>query len=103
MLKRVWVNITSATANIIDNSMIAPMMLYCSPIYLRLPSVNQNITKLETRAYKTIQTPVENAIPTKIKQSSTVEVFKYIHQLKKNDIIEFNVFQHNISTRGNGN
>eukprot|EP00794_Sanderia_malayensis_P020697 gene20697-22733_t len=103
MLKRVRVNITSATANIIYNSMIAPMMLYCSPVYLGLPSVNQKFTKLETRAYKTIKTPLENAIPTKIKRSSAVEVFKYIHQLKKNDIIEFNVFHHNISTRGNGN
>ena len=27
----------------------------------------------------------------------------YIHQLKKNDLIKFDVFQHNISTRGNGN
>eukprot|EP00794_Sanderia_malayensis_P013369 gene13369-14743_t len=102
MLKRVRVNITSATANIIYNSMIAPTMLYCSLVYLGLPNANQKFTKLETRAYKTMKTPLENAIPTKIKRSSAVEVFKYIHQLKKNEIIKLNVFQHNISTRGNG-
>ena len=31
MLKRVRLNITSATANLIYNSMIAPMMFYCLP------------------------------------------------------------------------
>ena len=103
MLKRVRVNITSATANIIYNSMIAPMMLYCSPVYFRLPGVHQKFTKLETRAYKTIKIRLQNTITNKIKQRSAVEVFKHIHQLKKNDIIKFDVFQHNISTRGNGN
>ena len=103
MLKRVMVNITSATANIIYNSMIAPMMLYCSPVYLRLPSVHQKFTKLETRAYKTITIRLQNTITNKIKQRSAVEVFKHIHQLKKNDIIKFDAYQHNISTRGNGN
>ena len=37
------------------------------------------------------------------RQRSAIEVFKHIHQLKKNNIIKFDVFQHNIFTRGNGN
>ena len=101
-LKRVRLNITSATANLIYNSMIAPMMLYCFPAYLGLPGAHQNFTKLETRAYKTIKTQLENSITNKIKQRSAVEVFKHIHQLKKNDSMKFDAFQHNISTRGNG-
>ena len=40
----------------IYNSMIAPMMLYCFPVYLGLAGAHQNFTKLETRAYKTIKT-----------------------------------------------
>ena len=40
MLKRVLLNITSATANLIYNSMIAAMILYCFPIYLGLPGVH---------------------------------------------------------------
>ena len=105
MLKRVRINITSATTNIIYNSMIAPMMLYCSPVYLRLPGVHQKFTKPESRAYKTIKTQpqITNTITNKMKQRSAIEVFKHIHQLKKNNIIKFDVFQHNISTRGNGN
>ena len=96
---------TSATTNIIYNSMIIPMMLYCSPVYLGLPGVHQKFTKLEFRAYKTIKTQpqITNTITNKMKQRSAIEVFKHIHQLKKNNIIKFNVFQHNISTRGNGN
>ena len=85
--------------------MIIPMMLYCSPVYLGLPGVHQKFTKLEFRAYKTIKTQpqITNTITNKMKQRSAIEVFKHIHQLKKNNIIKFNVFQHNISTRGNGN
>ena len=101
MLKRARLNITSATANSIYNSMIAPMMLYCFSVYLGLAGAHQNFTKLETRAYKTIKTQLQNTITNKIKQRSAVKVFKHIHQLKKNDLIKFDVFQHNISTRGN--
>ena len=82
--------------------MIAAMMSYCFPVYLGLSGAHQNFTKLETRAYKTIKTQLENSITNKIKQRSAVEVFKHIHKLKKNDLIKFDVFQHNISTRGNG-
>ena len=103
MLKKFRLNITSATANLIYNSMIAPMMLYCFPVYLGSPSVHQNFTKLETTAYKTIKTQLQNTITNNIKQRSAVEVFKHIHQLKKNDLIKFDLFQHNISTCGNGN
>ena len=100
MLKRVRLNITSATANLIYNSMIAPMMLYCFPVYLGLPGAHQNFTKLETRAYKTIKTQLQNTITNKTKQRSADAVFKHILQLKKNDLIKFDVFQHNIPTRG---
>ena len=89
MLKRVRLNITSATANLIYNSMIAPMMLYCFPVYLELPGPHKKFTKLETRAYKTIKAQLQNTITNKIKQISAVEVFKHIHQLKKNDLIKF--------------
>ena len=102
MLKRVRRSIMSATTNLIYNSMIAPMMLYCFPVYLGLPDVHQNFRKLETRAYKTIKTASKcnrKQDQTKISSSS----LQQIHQLKKSDLIKFDVFQHNTSTRGNGN
>ena len=66
-------------------------MRYCAPLYPGIIAPLRNkLTQLENKAYKIIGTKNLKPINRKMKERTAVEVFKYLHGIKRNaDIIRF--------------
>ena len=104
LLKRVRINLSPSAAQTIYNSMIEPIAFYCAPIYSGIAPFINKLTILENKVHTVINCPKRNKFENKIKQRTVVEVFKYLHGIKKNEpTINFELFNHSFGTRGNGN
>ena len=90
------------TVTTIYHTMKEPIMLYCAPIYLGITSYHQKLAQIESKASKIINSDMTKPIVSKLKDRSATEVVKYISGGKKNTVIQFQHFNHKISTRGNG-
>ena len=106
LLKRIRHKISSATAAIIYEMMIRPIMFYCNNIFLNIPEhYEKNYQYIQDRAKIIINdqqiTNSWKSIKTLRYQYCAIEVFKCINNIGPDLKADFTKISHKFNTRGN--